>query len=159
MSTVQLISAMVAGYAAIVATIALFWNINKEKSSLELRVDGWGEQDRFIDGETISEYQIEIAIINSSYKEAVIKRIGFDYGRMGAYCDLGTPTGKEIGLKEVMSPGDRQIWTVSAQKLVRNGLSLKYLYVEDGRYKRYKARIPKHIVDGCLNKQNKINSQ
>ena len=136
--------------AAVVATIALVWNIRKEKSRLKLKVESFGEFDSVADtGEVVTKEQVWVLIINDSYKPVIIKRVGFNYGsRADEYYELNDNVCQRLKLKTKLSAGDSQIWAIPMKDIKgRSGKPANYIYVEDGKYKRYKLKIPKYVLE------------
>jgi hypothetical protein len=153
MENPYLVSLIIAGYAAIVATGTLIWNILKERRKIRLKFDGYGEFESETDaGELITEYKVEIMIINDSYKPITIKRLGISYGYyLDSYYQLNDVLGKRLKVKQDLSPGDSQIWAIPMKELVgKDGKPAKYVYVEDGTFKRYKTKIPKYVLNDSV---------
>jgi hypothetical protein len=134
--------------AAVVATIALVWNIRKEKSRIKLRIDASGEFESETEtGELITEERMDVLIINDSYKPVTIKRVGINYGSWhDEWHELDDFGCKLLKLKDHLNAGDSQIWSIPMKQI--KGRSANYIYVEDGGYHRYKMKIPEYIFEG-----------
>jgi hypothetical protein len=146
-----IISFIIGGYAAIVATTALVWNILKERSKIRLKVIDFGEFESETDtGELKTEEKLRLSIINASYKPVTIKKVGFHYGSDNEdWYELDDPVCKRLNLRKGLSAGDSQIWAIPMEYIKERAKSeaVEYIFVEDGRYKRYKMRIPKYVLE------------
>ena len=101
-------------------------------------------------GELVTEEKVEVMIINDSHKPVTIKRVGVNYGSWDdEYYPLDDIVCQRLNLKQDLSAGDSQIWAIP-MKTIKGGIRgkpAKYVYVEDGRYKRTKMTIPKDVLE------------
>jgi len=151
----NIVSLIIGGYAAIVATGALVWNILRERRKIRLKVDAIGKFKSNTDtGEPITEERVDIIIINDSNKPITIKRVGINYGSWNdEYDELDNNLcQKRLKLKQDLLPGDSQIWRIPMNDIkgVNRAKPAQYVYVEDGRYHRHRMKIPRDIFEKYL---------
>lgn len=146
MTVLNIISLIVGGYAAIVATAALMWNILKERSRIILKADSIGLfESQTESGEVTQEAAINVSIINNSYKPIILKRVGICYGSTTVHYELEDSVCQSLKIRQRLSAGDSQVWKIPIEQHRLKENIPKYIYVEDGVYRQFRTPMSKFV--------------
>jgi hypothetical protein len=135
----------IAVYAAVVATVAVIWNIIKARRRVIIKMK---HAYKIYEGVKEVEYQIAVDVINKGEQDIKLVNLGFELPDKR----ILLPNQEFLGLPRRVGTGDSTTFLLESEH-IKNikekekecGANIKFVYVTDSIDNRFRAEVPKSI--------------